>query len=146
MCLHLAIDYPHLVLHDDEYRQTQFIIMNNGLGFRCGYVRVPAGHPWHGEMNIDADVHGGITFAAPDRQCDQPGDDDSWWIGFDTAHAGDAPDPLLPHDSDRHSKILFESMHTDGVVRGQYYVEEECRRLINQLWDRWSEHGRTIDN
>lgn len=46
---------------------TRADLARNGssMDYRCGYVRVPAKHPWHG-MNydeIDADVHGGLTFS-----------------------------------------------------------------------------------
>lgn len=46
-----------------------------------GYVRVPAGHPWHRceYHEVNTDVHGGLTFAAM-------GDDGSKWFGFDTMH------------------------------------------------------------
>lgn len=48
----------------------------------CGYVRLPADHPWRAMEagDIPADVHGGITY----------GPDDDGWIGFDTMHGEDA--------------------------------------------------------
>jgi hypothetical protein len=55
----------------------------------CGYVHLPAGHPWFG-ADYDAIhaydeslwVHGGLTYA-------HAGHDNDWVIGFDCAHAGD---------------------------------------------------------
>lgn len=61
----------------------------------CGYLGLPAGHPWHGKdydhcQMIDgewAEVHGGLTYAADHEPGEKP--DGLWWIGFDCAHAGD---------------------------------------------------------
>jgi hypothetical protein len=64
-----------------------------GIGHLCGYVRVPAGHPWHGqdnEMEIDARVHGGVTYSRPYKPGGpEPDADGGWWVGFDCAHSGD---------------------------------------------------------
>lgn len=97
---------------------------------RCGYVRVPKGHPWHGKDydSIEAHVHGGLTFAKPDEPCDKGGLDDGWWIGFDCAHAGDAQDPELVERFKFHP---FPNLF-DGSVKSQEYVEAECRQLIEQ--------------
>lgn len=46
-----------------------------------GYVKIPAGHHWHGldYDEIDVEVHGGLTY----------GGGQSGWIGFDCLHCGD---------------------------------------------------------
>ncbi len=48
-----------------------------------GYVKLPPDHPWHGKDydDIRVSIHGGLTYAHSKG--------DKWWIGFDTAHAGD---------------------------------------------------------
>jgi hypothetical protein len=58
---------------------------------RCGYVRIPVGHPWHKKDDIPVDVHGGLTFA----QIEPCVHDDGvgWWIGFDCRHSGDSGYP-----------------------------------------------------
>ena len=50
-------------------------------GHDCGYVRIPADHPWAGldADAIDVDVHGGLTFALDMI-------DGSTWVGWDDAH------------------------------------------------------------
>jgi hypothetical protein len=76
----------------------------------CGYVGVTEGHPWFGrhKYEIDAEVHGGVTFAlASERHreqssstCHQPDEgepDKVWWVGFDCAHSLD----LLPSQPNR---------------------------------------------
>lgn len=53
------------------------------LGAWCGYVAVPPGHPWEGQRydDVEADVHGGLTFSAAQEGL--------WWLGFDCAHLND---------------------------------------------------------
>jgi hypothetical protein len=50
-------------------------------GALCGYVAIPEDHPGRDD---DWDVHGGITFNGQFSD-----GDDTWWIGFDCAHAFD---------------------------------------------------------
>jgi len=78
-----------------------FIVQNTWLtdevlrGWGNGYVAVPKGHPWYGinYMDIDADVHGGLTYG-------QMAEDISHFplefqncqyyiVGFDTCHYKD---------------------------------------------------------
>jgi hypothetical protein len=40
-------------------------------------------------MEIIFDVHGSVTFSGGDEKYFEP---ELWWIGFDTAHAGDSPE------------------------------------------------------
>lgn len=82
MCLPLAIHRPADVLAKGEHSGLEWMVMNNGSGTRCGYVRVPKGHPWHGLdlEDVPASVHGGITFAEPDLECDKGGNDDPQWV------------------------------------------------------------------
>lgn len=69
-------------------------------GWGNGYVIIPKGHPFHGksydDINLDIEVHGGLTFAEPakeiDWECIDKKDKDGWVVGFDTAHYDDNPD------------------------------------------------------
>jgi len=128
MCLSIAVDRPENVLSKGEHVGFEWMTVHNGIGYRCGYVRVPAGHPWHGKHydDLPIDVHGGLTFAEPDKPCDKDGSDNAWWFGFDCAHAGDAPDPCLPHEHQM-MPIFSDSIKT------QEYVESECRSLCEQV-------------
>lgn len=129
MCLSIKVNSPDTVLAEGEHAGLEWVVVHNRMGYRCGYVRVPKGHPWHGKglHAIDADVHGGLTFAEPDVPCDKPGDDDAYWVGFDCAHLGDAQDPaLLAKGGYRMPKLSIESIKT------QAYVEAECRSLCEQ--------------
>src|SRR5690348_12180532 len=119
MCLSIAVHEPERVTGKGEHMGYEWNVVHNTNGYRCGYVRVPPGHPWHGkdDSEVDADVHGGLTFARADEPCDKGGPDQDWWLGFDCQHAGDAPDPLLPCDP-RHRHFVAPG----DVIRTQEYV------------------------
>ena len=132
MCLSIAIYHPHRVLSKGRHLGLEWVTTHNGLGYRCGYVRLPLGHPWHGNSydEIHPEVHGGLTFSEPDVPCDAPGPDTDWWIGFDCGHGGDAPDPTLPLSPEMGSFLMKHDNF--GVVRTQEYVEAECINLCKQ--------------
>jgi len=110
------------VLSAGTHKGIEWWTIANMLGFRCGYVLVPAGHPWHGRSysEIGADVHGGLTYSVAEGA--------DWAIGFDCAHAYDAPDPAL-------GKTSWWKDFSDGkaVIRDQAYVDAECIRLAEQV-------------
>lgn len=141
MCLSIAIQRPEAILHDEMYLGYQLQVIHNDLGYRCGYVRIPKGHPWHGKTTDweedwgkqDAPcVHGGITFAEADVPCDKGGADDAWWLGFDCAHCWDNPDPDLPHPEygEKLHALMFN--RTGGSIKTTEYVVEQCKGLIDQ--------------
>jgi hypothetical protein len=132
MCLSIAVHSPDVVLGHGEHLGFAWVVTHNRIGYRCGYVRVPLGHPWYGQEydDIGADVHGGLTFAEADVACDKGGADDGWWVGFDCCHGGDAPDPTLPGEH-RLSAHLYD--RPGYKVRTQAYVEAECRSLCEQV-------------
>lgn len=130
MCLSIAVEAPERVLSKGEHLGLQWVTTHNTMGYRCGYVRLPQGHPWYGlgYDDVPADCHGGITFAEADVPCDAPGPDVDWWIGFDCAHAFDAPDPGLPVTIG----VPITPLYPEGVIRSQEYVEDHCRSLCEQ--------------
>ena len=117
------------------------LIVRGPVGALCGYVGVPAGHPFHGLHYDQAtergmlDAHGGLTFS---RGCSssenearnichiaEDGDpDDVWWFGFDCAHLND----IIPcYDS-------FSLRQKYGEeYRDVDYVTAEVERLAKQL-------------
>jgi hypothetical protein len=120
------------------------IVLRGPWGSTCGYVGVPPGHPWHGKdyREIDARVHGGITYAAPcnDHVCHvpAPGEPESlWWVGFDCGHAFD----YIPGRG-----AYVEPGPTAGPWVDRYrsmdYAKEEASRLAWQAAKerRWVEH------
>lgn len=128
MCNPVTTAHPDALLAKGESQGYEWEVTRNHSGYRCGYVRIPQGHPWHGKDDdeIAPDVHGGITFAAADTHCGKGGADDAWWLGFDCAHYGDAPDPALTD----HTHLW---PHYEGeTVKTTEYVKAECLHLIEQ--------------
>lgn len=71
-------------------KREPVLYMKTGWG--NGYVAVPQGHPWFGldYDDIEADVHGGLTYASEGGQGFGPRDSKGMWVvGFDTAHYND---------------------------------------------------------
>lgn len=101
MCLSIIVDQPDFLIEKDTYQNYEYVITHNGRGHRCGYIKLHPDHPWSDKKydEIDAAVHGGITFAEPDKPCeDNPHQDNiHYWIGFDCSHLYDAFDPSLPY-------------------------------------------------
>jgi len=131
MCLSIKVTSPECVLAEGVHLGYEWTVTRNRFAYRCGYVKVEKGHPWHGagydEGKIGATgIHGGLTFAEKDIPCDAEGPDTGWWLGFDCGHPGDAPDPSFP----RYKAIFL--LFKNYVVRSQDYVEAECRRLCEQ--------------
>jgi hypothetical protein len=157
MCLSIAIERPGDVLNRGEHAGFEWMVIHNGRGYRCGYIKVNPGHPWHGVgyddvRAADGDnpaVHGGLTFAEADESCDAGGPDSGWWLGFDCVHWHDEPDPSLPRrgyvghiDIFRQVSNIFEAEGAfpnrnhlgdpSGHVWTQTEVEAECRKLCEQ--------------
>jgi hypothetical protein len=126
MCLSVAVKRPNDVLEKGEHIGHEYNIVHNRQGYRCGYIKVEPGHPWFGKGydDINANVHGGLTFAAADVACDQGGADNGWWLGFDCAHGGDAPDPSLP------SEMFTPALY--GTIKTTDYIREQCFSLCEQ--------------
>lgn len=139
MCLSIEVQRPEVVLSRGTHKGYEWITVHNALGFRCGYVRVPAGHPWHGKGYDDIEpypnVHGGLTFSDPDVDCGKGGADNGHWFGFDCGHLNDAQDPeLLKLCKPEYQEAMrYPGLAMDrGVIRTQAYVENECRSLADQ--------------
>src|SRR4051812_7944035 len=97
MCLSLELERPADVLARGEHCGHEWRVIRNPIGFRCGYVKVAPGHPWHGVAagELECEVHGGLTFGERDVPCGAAGADDGYWIGFDCGHARDGIDAEL---------------------------------------------------
>lgn len=116
-------NFPANVLATGEHAGYSWLVAHNDLGYRCGYVRVPPGHPWNrrGYDDIKANAHGGLTYTEADT------DGVHWWAGFDCAHCWDAQDPKLPS-----TYRMPESLAIRSTIRTQEFVEAECRSLCEQ--------------
>jgi hypothetical protein len=110
--------------------------IRNRFGVWCGYVGVPSDHPAYGQDygSIDAEVHGGLTYAA---RCSgnichvpQPGmPHDVWWLGFDCGHGMDIAPAM------RANSIYWGLGYCDfgELYRDLNYVRAEILSLARQL-------------
>lgn len=137
------------------YKDYEFLITFNLLGFRCGYVAIPPEHPIHKleGYDIPIDAHGGITFnGISSMPLDLLGHScEDKWIGFDCGHHNDIHDieTARKYFSNAGNEIewgIFENMENrlrscdKGLPkfmhrkkRSMAYIANECRGMINQL-------------
>lgn len=111
-------DYQNHLLASGTHLGFDWFVLHNGMGYRCGYVKIPVGHPWFGKdyNSLDVDVHGGLTY----------GPDEEGWVGFDCAHLYDAQDRTLPHSHQ------MKNYNGESVVRTTAFVRSECESLCQQ--------------
>ena len=139
MCFPLK---PHKIEREWYHAGLQCVVViaRCAGGHRCGYVRVPAGHPDHGKGwdGPDVDVHGGLTFAEIEPCAHDDGI--GYWFGFDCAHAGDAsydPNNLPDHEVDFRKRYPeFDRMNALEHYWSQVEVERETERLAEQFAER----------
>lgn len=118
---------------DFEHAGFACMLIRNQVGAWCGYVGVPAGNPNYGKGydDVDVSVHGGLTYASKCQghicHVPKPGmPDDVWWLGFDTAHAGDGPPGLIK----MYSGMKHNSL---GTYKTMVYARRETEQLAEQL-------------
>ena len=75
------------------------------------------------------DVHGSLTYSGFGSG-NYPINSDLWWLGFDCAHSGDAPDPNW---SESIYPLNWGAL--GGTVRSLRFVMDECVSLAKQLKD-----------
>lgn len=131
------------------YKGFPCVVLFQPLCHRCGYVGLPKGHPLYNVdyAEIDIDCHGGLTYASDELSgVDIP---DTWWIGFDCAHAGDRQDletgKLYFKDDPERLKTIeilerteekFDKRYPNAPkesIRTKEYVENECKKIVDQL-------------
>lgn len=138
MCLSLKIESPERIILESFYKGYEWAIVHNGRGSRGGYVKVNPNHPVHGKNYNDLDFiycHGGLTFSEADVPCDKEVESNGWWLGFDCAHFDDLPDPELfayQPSMDFH-RMFLEGFVDDATIKDNEFVENECKKIINQL-------------
>lgn len=134
---------PDKMQFEDPNTKLPCLIVRNASGSLCGYVGVPAEHPWHKrpyEDIGDADVHGGLTFSSFCRKgkedeaiCHVPGPgepDKVWWLGFDTSHSGD----YMPASQAIYKKVgINTSLFEGDTYKDLAYVKKEIASLAKQV-------------
>lgn len=110
-------------------------------GAWCGYVGVPEDHRYFLKpyVDIEAEVHGGLTFDGFCREGEEeghgichvpePGQPDRvWWLGFDCAHCDDiTPGPC------RDVLLDIDPTGWDATYKDVAFVREQVTKLAAQL-------------
>lgn len=139
MCLRIKIERPELVVSEGKYLGFEWVTIHNDMGFRCGYVKIEKSHPFFGKHydDIPIDCHGGVTFADYDVPCNEEGEDDAYWIGFDCGNYSDLPDINLMNEPNLTIYNMFGFMmypeHSGRTLKTQEYVENQCKSICEQL-------------
>lgn len=136
------IEYKQMVYQDERifeilfegtYEGYQFYIMNLGT-HPTAYVEIPTTNKLFGKsydeiyrMGIDIDVHGGLTYANNELNNVK---ENSWFIGWDYAHAGDYAGysekyPSLSRLSIHEKKWTTEEIFEDVVSAIEQIKKEE---------------------
>lgn len=117
-----------------EYKGHDCICIFNRMGFRCGYVSMS----WHCPYNeSDIDCHGGLTFSGALPEAYEP--KEPFYIGFDCGHICDGVDTKLAYKYeliDKATKKIFDESFSylrGNPVRDVEYVEEQCKKIVDQL-------------
>lgn len=98
------------------------------LGCWLLYLGVPQGHPWYacGSDEIDADVHGGVSWTGrpiPLHPLAYDGGRILWWVGADFGHLGDQCPMLVKKNP---------LLRAGSRYRTLAYVQHEAERLAHQ--------------
>ena len=113
-----------------EYEGYQCCVLRGPLGALNGYVALDNNHILYGAHydNDEVIVHGGLTFSKypPIHMPFPKSFKDKWVLGFDCAHACD----VVPKNLE-----LGLCFSGSGIYRDMEYVENEIKRLVNQLID-----------
>lgn len=99
---------------------VKVVVFNHSaaMGWRCGYVGVPKGHPLYGKKyeELDFEVNGGLTYSDYNGEYDKEADVNNkyWYLGFDCAHSGDVLDREtknkynIPYKNDEFGYAFYE--------------------------------------
>lgn len=132
-----------------EYKNYEYLIVFNNLGFRCGYVAIPSDHKYaetplinnrYDYDSLSIDCHGSLTFMerkSPLKELFKIPCNDLW-IGFDCGHYYDAFDidslrKYFGEDYIKKREKILNLLSIDGSVKDYDYVENVCKHIIDQL-------------
>lgn len=112
-----------------NYKDYDFLITFNDMGFRCGYVALPPEHIANDcqEDYPEYDVHGGVTFFDENHFSEAFFGEDACkdkWIGFDCGHAQDFNDLEL-------AKVYFKD--NELILRGIWLSQRIKQKIENDM-------------
>ena len=117
-----------------QYKGHDCICVFTRNGYRCGYVSTTLRRDYD---SFDIECHCELTFSGALPEVYEP--KESFYIGFDCGHCCDGLDTQLALDygliSQATKKMLDESFSylRGNPVRDISYVEEQCKKIVDQL-------------
>jgi hypothetical protein len=137
------IELPDGPWHDEpdelDFEASGFAckLCRGPLGAWCGYVGIPAGHPWYGKYydspDVNAEVHGGLTWS--NEHAGTTTRRDLWWLGFDCSHFLDLVPGMLGLDIFMRHRVDWPGwggLARADVYRDLAYVRAETESLAKQ--------------
>lgn len=121
-----------------DYREYSFAInFDTLMGFRCGYVFIPQGHPCFEKNYEDINIrcHGGLTYS--DHYFNGTYLDD-WIIEFDCNHCMDGIDMnTLTQFPNVDLEMIKKMPGFETKINNKFMTQDdcinECKSIINQL-------------
>ena len=118
---------------DNDLIKVVVLNYTSVMGWRCGYVGVPEGHPLYGkkyeEIENDFEMNGGLTYSNYNESYDkEAGVTKYWYIGFDCAHSGD----VLDRETKDKYNIPYNSDEL-GYKPKRIWDKESVIREVNNL-------------
>jgi len=116
-----------------QYKGHDCICVFTRHGYRNGYVSVNDDRDYN---EYDIDCHGGLTWSG--KLPYDYGQKKTYYIGFDCGHLGDYHDYDTAHKynliSEEEVEYLKETViFKDGIAWPLEYVEEQCKKIVDQL-------------
>lgn len=120
-----AKDKP-VIEKDFKYRGYRCIVVAMPKGHRCGYIQIDDPYMRNKQKYEDIDVHGGVTWIGYMEFLD------SWVVGFDCIHPGDAVDYSIMSDKYKKEYDYYPSF-LDGTVKDTDFCINECKHMVEQI-------------
>ena len=118
--------------HCEELAYAHKKAMQGSIGNR-GIMSVLFASTDEYRPDVVFDVHGSITYTDWGSGEYPYPSINTWWFGFDCAHAGDKADVELMDDVHRRLEEEFGPVCEDGVDRTLEYCVDECESLAEQI-------------
>ena len=128
------------------YRGFEYLcVARVDKGFRCGYVKIPEGHPYYEnreftKFNVGYEINWGLTFSGRLKN------HNGWWIGFDCNHINNSFDPQIIRDNypEETARQIIHALNEEdsgsGFQPSVSGIERSCQSIIDELL----EEGRVL--
>lgn len=123
----------------NKYKNYLYVVwFCDTLGYRCGYVQIPEGHPLYEVRFTEIELNSvGLAFSGHIKGLD------GWFIGWDHHHLWDGIDEdgiRKIHGNDPNIEDMLNHARSIGGCSDYYNpvatmedVEEECHKVIDEV-------------